>query len=129
MILQSMVSILNLSARRIAKDDERDLEQGKLGSTPRTRSSTWSRTRPSRSSARRSPSCRSSTQSTRGRMAATTGARRREARARRSEKPEPERPKGDSGPLDPAGTERQRAASTATRLPRRRYTPEEPPLD
>jgi hypothetical protein len=30
-ILQSAVSILNLSARRIAKDDERDLAQGKLG--------------------------------------------------------------------------------------------------
>lgn len=30
-ILQSLVSILNLAARRIAKDDERDLEQGKLG--------------------------------------------------------------------------------------------------
>ena len=30
-ILQSVVSILNLAARRIAKDDERDLEQGKLG--------------------------------------------------------------------------------------------------
>jgi hypothetical protein len=31
LILQSVVSILNLAARRIAKDDERDLEQGKLG--------------------------------------------------------------------------------------------------
>jgi hypothetical protein len=31
LILQSVVSILNLSARRIAKDDERDLEQGKIG--------------------------------------------------------------------------------------------------
>jgi hypothetical protein len=30
-VLQSVVSILNLSARRIAKDDERDLEQAKLG--------------------------------------------------------------------------------------------------
>jgi hypothetical protein len=30
-ILQSLVSILNLSARRIAKDDERDLEQAKVG--------------------------------------------------------------------------------------------------
>ncbi len=30
-ILQSVVSILNLSARRIAKDDERDLEQAKVG--------------------------------------------------------------------------------------------------
>ena len=30
-VLQSVVSILNLAARRIAKDDERDLEQGKLG--------------------------------------------------------------------------------------------------
>jgi hypothetical protein len=30
-ILQSVVSILNLAARRIAKDDERDLAQGKLG--------------------------------------------------------------------------------------------------
>jgi hypothetical protein len=30
-ILQSVVSILNLSARRIAKDDERDLEQAKAG--------------------------------------------------------------------------------------------------
>jgi hypothetical protein len=30
-ILQSVVSILNLSARRIAKDDERDLEQAKTG--------------------------------------------------------------------------------------------------
>ena len=30
-ILQSAVSILNLSARRIAKDDERDLEQAKVG--------------------------------------------------------------------------------------------------
>ena len=30
-ILQSVVSILNLSARRIAKDDERDLEQAKIG--------------------------------------------------------------------------------------------------
>ena len=31
LILQSAVSILNLSARRIAKDDERDLEQAKAG--------------------------------------------------------------------------------------------------
>jgi hypothetical protein len=30
-VLQSAVSILNLSARRIAKDDERDLEQAKMG--------------------------------------------------------------------------------------------------
>lgn len=30
-VLQSLVSILNLAARRIAKDDERDLAQGKLG--------------------------------------------------------------------------------------------------
>jgi hypothetical protein len=30
-VLQSVVSILNLSARRIAKDDERDLEQAKVG--------------------------------------------------------------------------------------------------
>jgi hypothetical protein len=30
-ILQSVVSILNLSARRIAKDDERDLDQAKVG--------------------------------------------------------------------------------------------------
>lgn len=30
-ILQSAVSILNLSARRVAKDDERDLEQAKVG--------------------------------------------------------------------------------------------------
>ena len=31
MILQSAVSILNLAARRTAKDDERDLEQAKTG--------------------------------------------------------------------------------------------------
>jgi hypothetical protein len=31
LILQGAVSILNLSARRIAKDDERDLEQAKVG--------------------------------------------------------------------------------------------------
>lgn len=31
LILQSTVSILNLAARRIAKDDERDLAQGKAG--------------------------------------------------------------------------------------------------
>ena len=31
MVLQSAVSILNLSARRIAKDDERDLDQAKVG--------------------------------------------------------------------------------------------------
>jgi hypothetical protein len=30
-ILQSVVSILNLTARRIAKEDERDLEQGRIG--------------------------------------------------------------------------------------------------
>lgn len=30
-VLQSVVSILNLSARRIAKDDERDLEQARVG--------------------------------------------------------------------------------------------------
>jgi hypothetical protein len=30
-LLQSLVSVLNLTARRIAKDDERDLEQAKLG--------------------------------------------------------------------------------------------------
>lgn len=30
-LLQSVISVLNLSARRIAKDDERDLEQAKLG--------------------------------------------------------------------------------------------------
>jgi len=31
LVLQSAVSILNLSARRIAKDDERDLEQARVG--------------------------------------------------------------------------------------------------
>ncbi len=31
LLTQSVVSILNLSARRIAKEDERDLEQAKLG--------------------------------------------------------------------------------------------------
>ena len=31
MILQSAVSILNLSARRIAKEDEHDLEQARIG--------------------------------------------------------------------------------------------------
>jgi hypothetical protein len=31
LILQSAISILNISARRIAKEDERDLEQAKLG--------------------------------------------------------------------------------------------------
>ena len=30
-VLQSVVSILNLAARRIAKDDERDLAQAKVG--------------------------------------------------------------------------------------------------
>jgi hypothetical protein len=30
-VLQSVVSILNLAARRIAKDDERDLDQAKVG--------------------------------------------------------------------------------------------------
>ena len=30
-VLQSAVSILNLAARRIAKEDERDLEQAKVG--------------------------------------------------------------------------------------------------
>jgi hypothetical protein len=30
-VLQSIVSVLNLSARRIAKEDERDLEQAKIG--------------------------------------------------------------------------------------------------
>ena len=30
-LLQSVASLLNLSARRIAKEDERDLEQAKLG--------------------------------------------------------------------------------------------------
>ena len=30
-VLQSVVSILNLSARRLAKEDERDLEQAKIG--------------------------------------------------------------------------------------------------
>jgi len=30
-VLQSVVSILNLSARRLAKDDERDLDQAKVG--------------------------------------------------------------------------------------------------
>ena len=31
LLLQSVVSVLNLSARRIAKDDERDLAQAKVG--------------------------------------------------------------------------------------------------
>jgi hypothetical protein len=31
LLLQSMVSVLNLSARRIAKEDERDLPQAKVG--------------------------------------------------------------------------------------------------
>lgn len=30
-LVQSVVSLINLAARRIAKDDERDLAQGKLG--------------------------------------------------------------------------------------------------
>ena len=31
LLTESVVSILNLAARRIAKEDERDLEQGKVG--------------------------------------------------------------------------------------------------
>jgi len=31
LLLESVVSILNLSARRIAKEDEQDLEQGRVG--------------------------------------------------------------------------------------------------
>ncbi len=31
LLLESLASILNLSARRIAKEDERDLEQGRIG--------------------------------------------------------------------------------------------------
>ena len=31
LLLESVASILNLSARRISKEDERDLEQGRLG--------------------------------------------------------------------------------------------------
>ena len=31
LLTQSVVSILNLAARRIAKEDERDLEQGRVG--------------------------------------------------------------------------------------------------
>jgi hypothetical protein len=31
LLLESLAGILNLTARRIAKDDERDLEQGRLG--------------------------------------------------------------------------------------------------
>jgi hypothetical protein len=31
LLLESVASILNLAARRIAKEDERDLEQGRLG--------------------------------------------------------------------------------------------------
>jgi hypothetical protein len=31
LLLESMVSVLNLSARRIAKEDERDLEQARIG--------------------------------------------------------------------------------------------------
>jgi hypothetical protein len=31
LLLESVASILNLTARRIAKEDERDLEQGRLG--------------------------------------------------------------------------------------------------
>jgi hypothetical protein len=31
LLLESVASILNLTARRIAKDDERDLEQGRVG--------------------------------------------------------------------------------------------------
>lgn len=31
LLLESVVGILNLAARRIAKEDERDLEQGRLG--------------------------------------------------------------------------------------------------
>ena len=40
-VLQSVVSILNLSARRIAKDDERDLDQAKVGIDAARASSTW----------------------------------------------------------------------------------------
>jgi hypothetical protein len=31
LLFESVVSVINLSARRIAKDDERDLEQGRVG--------------------------------------------------------------------------------------------------
>lgn len=31
LLLESVVSVINLSARRIAKEDERDLEQGRVG--------------------------------------------------------------------------------------------------
>ena len=57
-VLQSAVSILNLSARRIAKDDERDLEQAKVGIDAARGSWISSIPRPSPNCARRSPSCR-----------------------------------------------------------------------
>ena len=68
-LLQSVVSILNLAARRLAKDDERDLEQaqgrdrGRAGAA----STCWS-PRPSAEQLRRGAlrSCRCSTPSTRG---------------------------------------------------------------
>src|SRR3954465_3318553 len=31
LLLESVVSVLNLAARRIAKEDEQDLEQGRIG--------------------------------------------------------------------------------------------------
>ena len=51
LLLESVASILNLSARRIAKADERDLDQGRLGSTRCGRSSTCS-SRPPRAGPR-----------------------------------------------------------------------------
>ena len=93
-VLQSVVSILNLSARRIAKDDERDLDQAKVGIDAARALVDLVPAEPRRSCARRSPSCRCSTRSTPGEGS------RREAEPGESA-PEPGQPEraetGDSG--------------------------------
>ena len=66
-LLQSVVSILNLTARRIAKEDERDLEQAQVGiDAVRALIDLLEPEEPGRSFATRSPSCRCCTRSTPG---------------------------------------------------------------
>ena len=96
-VLQSVVSILNLAARRIAKEDERDLGQAKVGIDAARALTDLVPEQAQPRCARLSPSCSSCTRSTRARATPAAG--------RRAPEPEspPEKPGGASGLWTPGG--------------------------
>jgi hypothetical protein len=98
LMVESVVSVLNLTARRIGKEDERDLQQARVG-IEAVRA--WVELLPE-DAAKQVRNALSELQMLYARETeAGTEGEKAEARSRKSEKPEPERSGGAQGPGKP----------------------------